>query len=64
MNRDDTIGNFVMNKEIPASYREEILEVLACYPELADTRIRFILKEKHMVPYGTVPSFGSVFKKR
>lgn len=54
---------FESNKVIPPKYREVILEVLESYPELRDTRIRFCLKKKHPVPYGTIPDLSAVFRK-
>lgn len=51
-----------INKIIPPQYREVILEVLGRYPELRNTRIRFLLKKKHTVPYGTTPDTSSLFR--
>jgi hypothetical protein len=48
---------------IPEKYEAVILEVLAAYPELHDAHIHFILKRNHSVPYGTVPTAASIFRK-
>jgi hypothetical protein len=37
--------SFTKNKTIPSEMQEVIVAALACYPELADTRIEFIYKE-------------------
>jgi hypothetical protein len=48
------------NKKIPAKYREVVLEALSYYPELRETHIDVVLKNKHPVPYGTTPSIKSL----
>jgi hypothetical protein len=53
---------FGKNKEIPPAYEEVILRALSHYPELKETHIKFQLKDKHPVPYGTTPTIGSVLK--
>jgi len=50
-------------KEIPEKYEEIILTVLSHYPELKDTCIRFVLKDDHPVPYGTMPSMKTIFSE-
>ncbi|MCD6017026.1 MAG: hypothetical protein K0S53_147 [Bacteroidetes bacterium] len=51
------------NKIIPLQYKEPIMTALSSYPELEDCRIHFKLTNKHSVPYGTAPTFSSLFKK-
>jgi hypothetical protein len=54
---------FETNKIIPSKYHDVILEVLEAYPELQGICIRFCLKDKHPVPYGTTPDLSSVLRK-
>ncbi|MCW3103818.1 MAG: Protein of unknown function precursor [Bacteroidetes bacterium] len=56
-------SEFGRYKEIPEKYEEVILTVLSHYPELKDTCIRFVLKDKHPVPYGTMPSLKTIFSE-
>lgn len=69
MNEPDEIeieqlrNEFGRHKSIPAKYEAAILTALSKYPELKEVRINFILKDKHSVPYGTAPSFLSVFSE-
>jgi hypothetical protein len=58
----DLIRKFGKNKHIPHRYEAAILDALSHYPELKDTNIHFKLVNKSSVPYGTTPSFASVFK--
>jgi hypothetical protein len=51
------------NMRIPEKYEAVILDVLAAYPELHNAHIHFLLKRKHSVPYGTVPTPASIFRK-
>lgn len=48
------------NKLIPQAYEEVILKTLSHFPELIDTRIRFVLHNRGEVPLETVASFGSM----
>jgi hypothetical protein len=50
------------NKRIPAVYEQIILEALSHYPELIKTRISFVLKKNHPVPYGTSLQFSDFLK--
>jgi hypothetical protein len=50
------------HKTIPACYEESILPALLSYPELSEIRIHFKLTKKHPVPYGTTPTFLSLFR--
>jgi hypothetical protein len=52
-----------LNKVIPEKYAQPILTAFSRYPELKHTHIHFKLTDKHPVPYGTTPTFGSLFKK-
>lgn len=54
---------FETNKRFPSRYRELILDVLEQYPDLQHTHIRFVLRKKYPVPYGTRPTLSSVFQK-
>jgi hypothetical protein len=51
-----------VNKKIPPVYEQSILEALAHYPELRETRINFVLKKSHPVPYGTSLQFSDFLK--
>jgi len=53
---------WAINKVIPAIYEEQILTALSYYPELRLVQIHFKLTDKHPVPYGTTPTFASIFK--
>src|SRR4051794_22944838 len=52
-----------LNKVIPSKYEKPILKALSAYPELKHIRIHFKLTSKHPVPYGTTPTFASLFRK-
>jgi hypothetical protein len=54
-------NEFGRHKTIPQKYEGAILTALSKYPELKEVRINFILKDKHSVPYGTSPTFLSLF---
>jgi hypothetical protein len=53
---------FSRHKQIPTQYEEVILKALSHYPELKDVHIRFELKTKHPVPYGTTPAVPSLLR--
>jgi hypothetical protein len=52
-----------MNKVIPDKYAKPILTALSHYPELNYARIYFKLTDQHPVPYGTTPTFLSLFRR-
>lgn len=58
----DLKKQFGINKVIPAKYEIAILSALSAFPELKTTRIHFKLTNHHSVPYGTTPTFASLFK--
>jgi hypothetical protein len=62
-NLSDLKKDFGRNKVIPKAYESVILKALSHYPELKNVRINFEFKSEHPVPYGTTPSFKSIFKK-
>jgi hypothetical protein len=55
---DELRTKFAANKEIPQKYEEPILKALSHFPELEKVKIVFKTKDKHPVPYGTVPVAG------
>jgi hypothetical protein len=57
-------SDFGRNKLIPPQYELPILLALSKFPELKTTRIVFMLRKKHPVPYGTTPSPASFFKPK
>jgi hypothetical protein len=54
-------SEFGRYKNIPEKYEDVILTALSHFPELKETRINFLLKRKHPVPYGTSPSLKTIF---
>jgi hypothetical protein len=54
-------NEFGRHKSIPEKYEAAILTALSKYPELKEVRINFVLKDRHSVPYGTAPTFASIF---
>jgi hypothetical protein len=51
------------NKEMPPQYEKQILCALSYYPELANTRIRFVIKKSTGGIISSHPSFTSFFKR-
>jgi hypothetical protein len=54
--------DFGRNKIIPKMYEVPILMALSAYPELKEVHIHFKPVNKYSVPYGTTPTFASLFK--
>jgi hypothetical protein len=63
MSNNEIQNNWGMNKVIPDKYAKPILTALSHYPELKYARIFFKLTDQHPVPYGTTPTFLSLFRR-
>jgi len=57
-----SVKDIGMNKKIPIKYETSILAALSYFPELKYVHIEFFLKNRHPVPYGTLPTLGSFIK--
>lgn len=56
-------NEFGKNKDLPAGYEEQVLVALSHFPELKNTKIRWVIKESY-TPLATSPDFGSLLKRK
>lgn len=56
-------AEFGKNKELPAGYEEQVLVALSHFPELKNTKIKWVIKEAY-TPLSTRPELTSAFKRK
>lgn len=54
---------FGRNKELPAGYEEQVLIALSHFPELKNTKIKWVIKEAY-TPLSTQPEMKSLLKRK
>lgn len=56
-------NEFGINKQYPAEYEEQILTALSQFPELKETKIKWVIKESY-TPLSTQPEIKSLLKRK